>query len=154
MSRLATAPSRFRRGVATRVKFSYDSGEDGQERPYLWLDLKLDPGLSIRVRGLFDSGADVSLLASEYSEALGLKKSDLEPAVAEGPAGTVPVWRSRTPIQATLPGAPKVVVPLRPLFVPGGSGARWGRDFMAVYSVAFDERAHQFSLFGPALAEP
>jgi hypothetical protein len=138
--------------VASRVKFSYDEGEDGQQRPYLWLNLKGETGSSIRVRGLFDSGADVSLLAGEYSEALGLRPDDLKQAVAEGPAGLVTVLRSKKVIQASLPGAPDVVVPLYPLFVPGGSGAHWGRDFMAVYAVAFDERAQQFSLFGPELS--
>jgi hypothetical protein len=135
------------------VKFSYDQGEDGQQRPYLWLDMKVDGRPSIRVRGLFDSGADVSLLAAEYGEALGLESSDLEEAVAEGPAGAIAVLRSRRLVEASLPGASEILVPLRPLFVPGGSGARWGRDFMAVYAVAFDERAHQFSLFSPELSE-
>ena len=135
--------------MASRIKFTYEQGEDGQHRPYLWLDLKLEMGQSIRVRGLFDSGADVSLLASDYAEALGLARSDLEQAVAEGPTGKVEVLRSKSAVNASLPGAPEIVAPLYPLFVPGGSGAHWGRDFMAVYAVAFDERARQFSLFAP-----
>jgi hypothetical protein len=139
--------------VATRVKFNYEQGEDGKQRPYLWLDLKLNSGPSISVRGLFDSGADVSLLAYEYGEALRLKPGDLDAATAEGPAGKVEILRSKRRIEARLPGAPDIVVPLYPLFAPKWIGAVWGRDFMAFYSVAFDEQAHQFSLFGPALSE-
>lgn len=135
--------------ATSRVKFSYDQGEDGKQRPYLWLDLKREGGPSIRARGLFDSGADVSLLASEYGDALGLGPEDLMDAVAEGPAGPIAVQQSRPSILASLPGTSEILVPLHPLFVPGGSGAHWGRDFMAVYAVAFDERAHQFSLFAP-----
>ncbi len=139
--------------MASRVKFNYEEGEDHQPRPYLWLNLKVDARPSIMVRGLFDSGADASLLAPEYADVLGLVDRDMVEAVAEGPAGRVAVRRSLRPIEASLPGAPEMVALLYPLFVPGGSGARWGRDFMAVYAVAFNERAHQFSLFGPERSE-
>jgi hypothetical protein len=94
--------------VAARVKFNYEEGEDGNPRPYLWLDLKLESGPSIRVRGLFDSGADVSLLALDYREALGLAPQDLDAHTAEGPAGKIDVQRSRRPVQARLPGEPEI----------------------------------------------
>jgi hypothetical protein len=133
--------------MATRVKFSYEGGQDGVERPYLWLDLRAEAGPTLRVRGLFDPGADCSLLAAEYAQALGLAPGDLEQATAQGPTGAITVMRSHELVRASLPGAPGTIVPLYPLFVPGGSEAHWGRDFMAVYAVAFDERARQFSLF-------
>jgi hypothetical protein len=136
--------------VAARVKFSYErGGKDQVERPYLWLDLRVGDGPTLTVRGLFDTGADCSLLAADYAQALGLKPDDLEQAAAAGPTGEIVVMRTSKPVLASLPGATRTVVPLRPLFVPGGSEATWGRDFMAVYAVAFDERARQFSLFSP-----
>lgn len=133
--------------MAVRVKFSYEHGLDGVERPYLWLDLKAGAGPTRRVRGLFDTGLDHSLLPLEYARALELTLEDMEQATAEGSAGAIVVRRSSKPVFASLPGASKTIVPLYPLFVPDGSEAHWGRDFMAVYAIAFDERARQFSLF-------
>jgi hypothetical protein len=133
--------------VAERIKLSYEPGEDGQERPYLWLDLTTPQGPTIAVRGLVDSGADVSVLPAAYTEFLSLGAADLERVEGEGPGGRVTLLRAREPVEASLRGEASNPVLLRPLFVPGGVEARWGRDFMAEYGVAFDERARQFSLF-------
>jgi hypothetical protein len=139
--------------VPARVKFSYERGEDGQERPYLWLDLRTENGPLRKVRGLIDTAADVTVMGADYAETLGLMSDDLEKVSAEGPTGTVSARRSLVVVRASLPGEPELVAPLHPLFIPGGTAALWGRDFMAVYAASFDERGRQFSLF-PQQLEP
>jgi hypothetical protein len=133
--------------VAARVKFNYEAGPDGNPRPYLWLDLTTESGASIRTRGLLDTGADVTIMDAEYAQALQLDPGDLEEIAAQGPAGVVTARRSVAVVRATLPGAPEIVAPLYPLFTQDMPMPLWGRDFMAVYSLALDQRALQFSLF-------
>ena len=133
--------------VTTRVKFPYESGPDGNLRPYLWLNLETEAGASIRTRGLLDTGADITVMDREYAQALRLGSDDLEVVSAQGPAGVMRAMRSVTMVRATLPGAPEIVVPLYPLFAEGMPTPLWGRDFMAVYSPALDQRSLQFSLF-------
>jgi hypothetical protein len=133
--------------VPARVKFAYEPGPDGTRRPYLWLDLSIEAGPTIRTRGLLDTGADVTTLDRQYAEALGLEPGQLERVQTRGPAGTATGWKSTTPVRAVLPGAPELAVPLYPRFVPDMPIPLWGRDFMSVYSLALDQRALQFSLF-------
>jgi hypothetical protein len=52
-------------------------------------------------------------------------------------------------ISANLPGNRRPPATLHPVFIPGSTGARWGRDLMESYGVAFDARARQFTLFIP-----
>ena len=132
--------------MAGRIKFSYEEGQGGVLRPYLWLNLYAKQRGFAKVRGLLDTGADVSLLGLEDAQLLGLTPDDLEDLSARGPAGEVPGQRARSGIRVVLPGASGGTA-LRPIFMEGGLGARWGRDFMANYGVAFDERTSQFSLF-------
>jgi hypothetical protein len=133
--------------VAERLKFSYERGQDDVFRPYLWLDVRTEGGHTTKVRGLLDSGADVSLMGVGYAEALGLAPGDFDEVSTRGPAGQVPGKQSRKIIYAILPGAGRRATELRPIFFEGGLGARWGRDFMNDYRVAFDQPALQFSLF-------
>jgi hypothetical protein len=135
--------------VAARVKFSYETGPDGQSRPYLWLVLRVRQGATLKVRGLLDSGADVSLLDLEYARPLGVLEQDLQPVTTYGPSGPLEALRTTVAVDANLPGSVRPSVALHPVFVPRGMGARWGRDLMLGYAVAFDERARQFTLFIP-----
>lgn len=137
--------------VPDRVKFNYEPGPTGTYRPYLWLDMRTEVGTGIQVRGLLDTGADVTLLDSAYLSALGLNEADLEPVYVDGPAGKLTGGRSRTVVLASLPGAPGNAAPLRPIFTDAAGEVRWGRDFMSLYAVAFDEQSRQFSLYSRQL---
>ncbi len=137
--------------MAGRVKFNYERGLDGILRPYLWLNLNVEGGLTVKMRGVLDSGADTTVLAMALMHALGMKPGDLESLAMRSPSGEVSAARSRRVVLASLPGEKEIAAPLRPIFVPGDTQTRWGRDFMAAYSVAFDEQARQFSLFGSPL---
>jgi hypothetical protein len=134
-----------------RVKFNYELGPGGTARPYLWLDLRVAKRQAIPVRGVLDTGADVTLLDDAYLPALGIGSDELEPVALDTLSVRLSAGRSPNVVWASLPGAPGSAVPLRPIFVDSGGEARWGRDFMALYAVAFDEQAQQFSLYARRL---
>jgi hypothetical protein len=134
--------------VPQRVKFNYEPSRAGPSRPYLWLKLHTESGPTLRARGLLDTGADITILDNGYLPALGLAPDALEPVGIDSPAGKLRGQRSRQVIWASLPGAPANQAPLRPIFIDADGEARWGRDFMQIYAVAFDEETQQFSLYG------
>lgn len=133
--------------MAARIKFGYEPGEGGSLRPYLWLELGLEGRQPVTVRGLLDSGADVSVLPMDLAVGLGVEADQLRQVVATVLTGQVDAWLSAVDVRASLPGAPERFQRLRPLFVEDAPSPRWGRDFMGLYVVAFDEAAHQFSLY-------
>jgi Retroviral aspartyl protease len=134
-----------------RFKFNYEPGPRGTVRPYLWLDLRVATRPPIPVRGVLDTGADVTLLDSAYLPTLGIASEELEAVALDTLSDRLSARRSSNVVWASLPGAPGSAAPLRPVFVDSGGEARWGRDFMTLYAVAFDEQAKQFSLYSRGL---
>jgi hypothetical protein len=128
--------------VSIRINLPYEPGPDGRPRPYLWLELH-GPGGSVRVRGVLDSGAGVSVLPRPYARMLGLEEALYEVPVESGGSAV----QSELPVTAYVPGAPEQEVRLQPAFVDAHRDPRWGRDFMRVWSVSFAEREQQFVLW-------
>jgi hypothetical protein len=137
--------------VPSRVKFNYEAGPAGVARPYLKLDLRADAGRVPGVLGLLDTGADVTLLDNAYLSALGISGDELEAVVLDEPSGKVTGQRSTQAVHASLPGAPRSIALLHPIFIDAGGDVRWGRDFMATFAVGFHEQAKQFSLYSKDL---
>jgi hypothetical protein len=135
--------------VAARIKFNYEAGDDGHLRPYLHLDLVVAGRGSIRMRGLLDSGVDVTVLPDAMIQVLKLPPEELVRVSAVSWEGRITVNQSATDVLAGLP-AGDWVVKIRPIFHTVYAEPHWGRDFMGLYGgVAFDEKAKQFSLFAP-----
>lgn len=131
--------------MSLRAKFVYEPGLDDVLRPYLWLDLRYGSGPTIRVRGLIDTGADVTVLDTELASALGIADQELRRDRFLGSSGFVDARRTTSPLLATLPGETQAAL-LTPVFIDGAQ-TLWGRDLLNTYGIALDERAKQFSLF-------
>ena len=132
--------------MAIRIKLPYETGPGGRKRPYLTLVLA-GPSTTVLVRGLLDSGADVSVLPSIFIPHLGLGPEELEEVPIATSSGSGTAVHATRPLWAFIPGYDARRVPLRPLFLEEVGEASWGRDFMSVYSVAFAEQDQQFSLY-------
>lgn len=135
--------------MPVRIKFAYEVGPDGATpRPYLWLEVVGPREGREHIRGVLDTGADVSLLPEAYADLLGYRNDDLAEVVATSPGGTLSLRQAVQPVVVRLPGDDERTLSLQPLFAPVPE-ARWGRDFMSLYGVSIVERERQFSLFTP-----
>jgi Retroviral aspartyl protease len=124
----------------------FKRGSDDIDRPYLWVVVKGLNGREIEIQGLIDSGADKSVLPSEYAPLLGYSKDDLEPEEIDQVEGLAHGQDAQIPCSAYVRGDPKTTFPLQPLFV-NTLDALWGRgDVMRAYVVTISERDREFRL--------
>jgi hypothetical protein len=84
-----------------------------------------------RLRGLVDSGVDLSVLPLAYAPLLGYSVADLERVEGQQVQGRIDFWRARRPLTAAIAGLSEIPFELQPSFLDGTSSVLWGRqDFM------------------------
>lgn len=130
------------------LRYQKTPGDD-VHRPLLGLEIASTRG-GVRMRdvtGVIDSGADSSVLPSEFAEALGYDDSELARVRIELASGNAIAWRALRPCRARVVGVPEVEFFLCPIFVENQLTALWGRrDFFTAFDVSFDERAQRFGI--------
>ncbi|MDQ1426296.1 MAG: hypothetical protein QOD72_3794 [Acidimicrobiaceae bacterium] len=116
-------------------------------RPYLVMMVEGINGQSGPVIGIADSGADVTSLPMDYASLMGYTPQTLSPQTMAHAAGTATAYLATEPATIFVPEIPDVKILVTPTFIPGAQHALWGRsDFMAAFTVSFDEARQEFSL--------
>lgn len=97
--------------------------------------------------GLVDSGADTTSFPFGYASLMGYTPATLNPQMSFGVAGSTTSYLAKEPSSMFVPEVEKIVIDIRPLFIPGSQMVLWGRDdFMMRFDVAIREKAQEFSI--------
>lgn len=129
-----------------RLRFAFEAGSDGTLRPYLWLSLVGPSGMRIRVRGLVDSGADLSVMPEDVLPIFGIEPASLRIEEANHNGAPIEVKRLAQPLRAALPGVDALEFELAPLVVDGIEVPLWGRDLLEHFSLSVSVSGREFSL--------
>jgi hypothetical protein len=126
---------------------AYQRGPDRRLRPYLFFELQAVDGSWRRAQGLIDTGADVSVLPLARALQLGVEAASLAPERGQQVAGSIVIWRGRTPLRARIVGLEANEFDLRPAFVQALQTPLLGRtDFMSRWGVTINEPARRLAL--------
>jgi hypothetical protein len=130
--------------------FEYTQVGSNNFCPWLLLNVIGPNGRSIPIRGIVDSGADVTAMPYAWAAHLGYDMSKLTLVPVEPAAGS-PVEAYRSTEQhclATVEGIPDLSFRLDPFFVQKSNKFLWGQaDFMATFDVLFMKSQNRFDLY-------
>ena len=118
--------------------------------PWLQLEVTGPNGKAKTIRGIVDSGADISVLPFDYALILGYDLGALTeiPNVEGGSNCKIEAYQSPQHCTATVVEIPDHGFTLEPMFLKDTTKILWGQaDFMAKFDVLFMKSQDRFDLY-------